>query len=148
MKRQQPRQARKPRPKHPRFFPAPIPILGLTSRRSQKNQTLSFHALTRNPFCIPFVFKFMHGMGGCTPPPPKKEQLMNTTTVSSSSIPDPIAVPPKTATSRCTYLYPNAKRCSLPGLPVHSGFCLRHSQATAPTAIPVPVSYDSQVVSA
>src|SRR5713101_1348408 len=25
---------------------------------------LSFHALTWSPFCNPFVFKFMHGMGG------------------------------------------------------------------------------------
>ncbi len=73
---------------------------------------------------------------------------MNTTTVSSSSIPDPIAVPPKTPTSRCPYLYPNGKRCSLPGLPVHSGFCLRHSQAIAPTAIPVPVYNDSEDLSA
>src|SRR5260370_21173745 len=85
---------------------------------------------------------------GVYPPPSKKEQLMNTTTVSSSSIPDPIAVPPKTPTSRCPYLYPNGKRCSLPGLPVHSGFCLRHSQAIAPTAIPVPVYNDSEDLSA
>src|SRR5712664_502391 len=28
---------------------------------------LSSHALTWSPFCNPFVFKFMHGMGGCTP---------------------------------------------------------------------------------
>ena len=28
---------------------------------------LSSHALTWNPFCNPFVFKFMHGMGGVYP---------------------------------------------------------------------------------
>src|SRR5260370_33282121 len=71
MNRQQPPQARNSPPKHPRFFPAPIPILGLPPRRSQKNPTLSFHALTWNPFCIPFVSKFMHGMG-VVPPPIKK----------------------------------------------------------------------------
>src|SRR5260370_33153836 len=73
---------------------------------------------------------------------------MNTANVSSSFIPDPVAAPKKTAFSRCPYLYPNGKRCSLPGLPVHSGFCLRHSQAIAPTAIPVPVYNDSEDLSA
>ena len=88
-------------------------------------------------------------MGGCTPlSTKKKEQLMNTTTVSSSSIADPIVVPAKTATSRCPYLYPNGKRCTLPGLPAHSGFCLRHSQANVPTTIPVPVYNDSEDLSA
>src|SRR5712664_2377488 len=29
---------------------------------------LSSHALTWSPFCNPFVFKFMHGMGGSIPP--------------------------------------------------------------------------------
>src|SRR6266851_7694064 len=33
---------------------------------------LSFHALTWNPFCNPFVFKFMHGMGGV---PPRRSDL-------------------------------------------------------------------------
>src|SRR5260370_29179025 len=45
----------------------------------------------------------------------EKEHLMNTATVSSSFIPDPVAAPRKTAFSRCPYLYPNRKRCSLPG---------------------------------
>jgi len=72
---------------------------------------------------------------------------MNTTTASSSSIADPIAVPPKTNTSRCPYLYPNAKRCRLPGLPAHAGFCLGHSQANAPTAFPVNVQNDSEDLS-
>ena len=71
---------------------------------------------------------------------------MSTTTVSSSLISDPIAVP-KTASSRCPYLYPNGKRCSLPGLPAHSGFCLGHSQAIAP-AVPVPTQSDSEDFSA
>src|SRR5258708_20551777 len=71
---------------------------------------------------------------------------MNTTTVSST--PDPIAVPPKTAASRCPYLYPNGKRCSLPGLPAHSGSCLRHSKANAPIALTAHVQNDSEDLSA
>src|SRR5260370_27849267 len=91
----------------------------------------------------------MHGMGGCTPlPPKKKEDLMSTTTFSSSSIADPVVVLAKTATSRCPYLYPNGKRCSVPGLPAHSGFCLRHSQANVPTTIPLPPYNDSEDLSA
>src|SRR5260370_6180160 len=62
MNRQQPRQT------PPSFFPAPIPILGLTPPSSQEKLPLCFHALTWNPFCNPFVFKFMHGMGGGYPP--------------------------------------------------------------------------------
>src|SRR5260370_18164679 len=48
---------------------APIPILELTPPSSQKKSSLSFHALTWNPFCKPFVFTFMHVMGGGTPSP-------------------------------------------------------------------------------
>src|SRR5260370_37298579 len=44
-----------------------IPALVLTSPLSQKKSALSFHALTWNPFCNLFVFKFTHVMGGCTP---------------------------------------------------------------------------------
>ncbi len=73
---------------------------------------------------------------------------MNTTTISSSSIPDPVAAPAKTASARCPYLYPNGKRCSLPGLPTHSGFCLGHSQANAATALPVHIQNDSEDLSA
>ncbi len=90
----------------------------------------------------------MHVMGGVPPSPPKKEQLMNTTTISSSSIADPVAVPAKTDTSRCPYLYPNGKRRRLPGLPAHSGFCLGHSQASAPIAFPVQAQSDSEDLSA
>ena len=73
---------------------------------------------------------------------------MNTATVSSSFMPDPVAAPGKTASSRCPYLYPNGKRCSLPGLPAHSGFCLRHSQANAPIALTAHVQNDSEDLSA
>ncbi len=73
---------------------------------------------------------------------------MNTATVSSSFIPDPVAAPGKTVSSRCPYLYPNGKRCSLPGLPAHSGSCLRHSQANAPIALPADVQNDSEDFSA
>src|SRR5713101_3032393 len=73
---------------------------------------------------------------------------MNTATVSSSFIPDPVAAPGKTVSSRCPYLCPNGKRCSLPGLPAHSGSCLRHSQANAPIALPAHVQNDSEDLSA
>jgi hypothetical protein len=74
---------------------------------------------------------------------------MNTTTVSSSFIPEPLAVPAKASSSRCPYLYPNGKRCSLPGLPTHSGSCpLRHSQATTPVATPARLQNDSEDLSA
>src|SRR5438046_288055 len=47
----------------PRYSVALSSILGLTSPSSHKKPPLSFHALTWNPFCNPFVFTFMHGMG-------------------------------------------------------------------------------------
>jgi hypothetical protein len=72
---------------------------------------------------------------------------MNTTTISPSSIPDPLATPAKTASFRCPYLYPNGKRCSLPGLPAHSGFCRRHSPANALSPMTVPVHNDSEDLS-
>ena len=61
MNRQQPRQT------PPSFFPAPIPILGLTPPSSQEKLPLCFHTLAWNPFYNPFVFKFMHVMGGVPP---------------------------------------------------------------------------------
>ena len=73
---------------------------------------------------------------------------MNTTTVSPTPVVDPVAVSAKTDTSRCHYRYPNGKRCSLPGLPVHSGTCLRHSQASTPIALPVHVQNDLDDLSA
>jgi len=72
---------------------------------------------------------------------------MNSTTISPSSITDPAAVPAKISASRCPYLYPNGKRCSLPGLPAHSGFCRHHSPANVPIAIPPPVNNDSEDLS-
>src|SRR6266851_2932372 len=48
-----------PRSSHSGTHPPPLTTLVLV---------LSFHALTSSPFCNPFVFKFMHVMGGCTPP--------------------------------------------------------------------------------
>jgi len=85
--------------------------------------------------------------GVCTPHQ-EKEQLMSTTIISSSSIGDPVVVPSQSASSRCPYLYPNGKRCSLPGLPAHSGFCLGHSQTIAPTVFPVNVQDDSEDLTA
>jgi hypothetical protein len=73
---------------------------------------------------------------------------MNTTTVSSTVIPDPVVVPARTNSSRCPYLYPNGKRCSLPGLSAHSGSCLRHSQTNATAALPVHLHNDAEDLSA
>ncbi len=73
---------------------------------------------------------------------------MNKTTVSLSCTADPVPESLKTGTSRCPYLYPNGKRCSLPGSPAHSGFCLRHSQLIAPVGFPVPIQNDSEDLSA
>src|SRR6266851_4512329 len=50
----------------PQFPPASIPILELTPPSSHRKPPPSFHALTWNPFCNPFVFIFMHVMGGYT----------------------------------------------------------------------------------
>lgn len=72
---------------------------------------------------------------------------MNTTTVSSSPIADPSTVIAKADTSRCPYRYPNGKRCRLPGLQAHSGFCLGHSKVSAPIAIPMHAQNDSEDLS-
>src|SRR6266478_8685063 len=52
----------------PQFPPASIPILELTPPSSHRKSPPSFHALTWNPFFNPFVFIFMHVMGGGHPP--------------------------------------------------------------------------------
>src|SRR5713101_9703958 len=72
---------------------------------------------------------------------------MNTTTVSSTSIAAPLAVPANTDTSRCPYRYPNGKRCRLPGLQAHSGFCFGHSKVSAPGAFPLHSQSDSEDLS-
>jgi|SRR6266436_1055796 len=46
---------------------APVPILGLTLRSSPNKYPIAFHTLKWFPFCNPFVFTFMHGMGGAYP---------------------------------------------------------------------------------
>jgi hypothetical protein len=73
---------------------------------------------------------------------------MNTTTDSPSSTADPVPASANTATSRCPYLYPNGKRCSLPSSAAHSGFCSRHSQTIVPAAFPLPIQNDSEDLSA
>src|SRR5260370_9800169 len=57
--------------------PAPIPVSELTPPASQTKSPLSFHALTWNPFCNPFVFKLMHGRRG-TPLSTKKKNNSQT----------------------------------------------------------------------
>src|SRR6266852_4621830 len=43
----------------PQFPPASIPILELTPPSSHRKSPSSFHALTWNPFCNPFLFKYV-----------------------------------------------------------------------------------------
>src|SRR5205814_10418780 len=72
---------------------------------------------------------------------------MNNSAV-SPSIADPVVVPSKNAFSRCPFLYPNGKRCSLSGLQIHSGFCLGHSQTIVPALLPVNLQDDSEDLTA
>ena len=105
-----------------RLHPRPIPILGLTLPSCQEKFPLSFHALTWNPFCNPFAFSLMHGMGVWHPSLQKKEQLMNTTTISPSSTADPVAVPSKGTSSRCPNLYSTASAAVFPACPRTAAF--------------------------
>jgi len=72
---------------------------------------------------------------------------MNTTTVNPTSTADPVAGPANTDTSRCPYRYPNGKRCRLPGLKAHFGFCLGHSKACIPGAFSPHAPGDSEDLS-
>ena len=49
--------------------------------------------------------------------------------------------------SRCHYRYPNGRRCTLPGLPAKSGFCLRHFREKFAAVLP-PSPSDSEDLSA
>src|SRR5882724_7437218 len=69
---------------------------------------------------------------------------MNTTIDSPGSVAEPVTVPANTDTSRCFYRYPNGKRCRLPGLQAHFGFCLGHSKACIPDAFPPHSQGDSE----
>ncbi len=81
------------------------------------------------------------------PPNTQKEKLMNTTIDSPGSVAEPVTVPANTDTSRCLYRYPNGKRCRLPGLQAHFGFCLGHSKACIPGAFPPHSQSDSEDLS-
>ena len=72
---------------------------------------------------------------------------MNTTTVNPSSTADPVAGPANMDTFRCPYRYPNGKRCRLPGLKAHFGFCLGHSKACIPGAFSPHAPGDSEDLS-
>src|SRR5713226_6773628 len=52
----------------PSVFPYPIPILELTPPSSHKKLALSFHALTKCKFRIPFVLIFIQNARGGYPP--------------------------------------------------------------------------------
>src|SRR5271169_6397445 len=73
-----------------------------------------FSTIYRSPFCIPFVFNFIQEWGVCVPLLQEKDSPVNTTTVSQSTLPNPVAAQEQTASSRCSFIYPNGKRCSLP----------------------------------
>src|SRR5207248_10093625 len=64
------------------------------------------------------------------------------------SIAYPTVVPSRIAFSRCPFLYPNGKRCSLSGLQIHSGFYLGHSQTIVPALLPVNRQDDSEDLTA
>jgi len=73
---------------------------------------------------------------------------MNESTVASSFAPDPtVAASPSNPTTRCLYRYPNHRRCSLPGLVTHAGFCLRHSSSSVSAPL-LPTPSDSEDLSA
>jgi hypothetical protein len=57
---------------------------------------------------------------------------MNTTLDSPVSTVVPVSAPVKNDPSRCPFIYSNGKRCRLPGLPAHHGFCLGHSKQVVP----------------
>ena len=88
----------------------------------------------------------MQEWGDTHPLSNKKGKPMNTTTVNQSTLPDPVPTQENSAYSRCSFIYPNGKRCSLPSLPAHSGFCRRHSRESLSAV--VPVHDDSEDLSA
>jgi hypothetical protein len=57
---------------------------------------------------------------------------MNTTLDNPSTTAIPVSAPAKADPSRCPYIYSNGKRCRLPGLAAHHGFCLGHSKQPIP----------------
>src|SRR6266851_6276502 len=68
-------------------------------RHSNLIRALSFHALTWNPFCNPFVLIFIHVMGGVPPPQPANLQTFQRSNVFPS-----LSCPPVSHQSR---FYPN-----------------------------------------
>src|SRR5439155_20762023 len=108
-------------PRHSRL--APIPILGLTPPSSQKKSPLSFHALTWSPFCNPFVFTFMHGMGGGGWVPffhqKKKEQNITISAFTPTML-NPFEVLRKIPSSAVPFFYPTARPSRFPAFQVNS----------------------------
>jgi len=87
-------------------------------------------------------------MGGVYPPPnSKKEKSMNTTLDSPVSTIVPVPAPVKIDPSRCPFIYSNGKRCRLPGLSAHLGFCLGHSKHRVPELMPANPFNDSEDLS-
>ena len=66
----------------------------------------------------------------------KKDKLMNATITGSTITPDPLAAAPQILDTRCPFRFANGKRCRLPGLAAHSGFCLGHAHAKSVPASP------------
>jgi hypothetical protein len=72
---------------------------------------------------------------------------MNTTLDSPVSAVVPVPAPVKNDPSRCPYIYSNGKRCRLPGLRAHHGFCLGHSKHITPVPFPANSYDDSEDLS-
>src|SRR5260370_16292039 len=111
----------------------------------ERNRAFLFMYLRGTYFATPLFSNSCMEWGCVHPSPTKKGQLMDTATVSSSFVPDPVAAPAKTNSSRCPYLYPNGKRCRLPILDTRSHLCFRHSALSA--AVAQPPQNDSEDLS-
>ncbi len=72
---------------------------------------------------------------------------MNTTLDSPVSAVVPLSAPVKTDPARCPFIYSNGKRCRLPGLSAHLGFCLGHSKHRVPELMPANPFNDSEDLS-
>src|SRR5712692_8054670 len=107
----------------PSVFPYPIPILELTPPSSHKKLALSFHALTKCKFRIPFVLIFIQNARGGYPP-----------SVSRSPVPlSPIFS--ETLFPALSYLSPRTGTAPARRYPVMSDRCSRFFAGTARTAV-------------
>jgi hypothetical protein len=72
---------------------------------------------------------------------------MNTTLDNPVTTTIPVSAPANADPSRCPFIYSNGKRCRLPGLSAHHGFCLGHSKHGTPIPLPANSFEDSEDLS-